>query len=173
MSKALRRKSVDELAEKFKGQANLVLVDANGLTANQAVELRREVREGQARVRLLKNSVALHTFKKLGLEGFEKHLTGMNVLVYGPDPLSIAKKLVAYKEKHQKGSVKAAVIEGKEMPAAGIVELSKLPGRQELLGQILGVMQGATTKFVSVLNEIPRSFVGTLQAVADKGKEAK
>jgi len=173
MSKALRRKSVDELAEKFKGQANLVLVDANGLTANQAVELRREVREGQARVRLLKNSVALHTFKKLGLAGFEKHLTGMNVLVYGPDPLSIAKKLVAYKEKHQKGAVKAAVIEGKEMPAAGILELSKLPGRNELLGQILGVMQGVTTKFVSTLNEIPRAFVGTLQAVADKGKEAK
>ena len=173
MSKALRRKSVDELAEKFKGQANLVLVDANGLTANQAVELRREVREGQARVRLLKNSVALHTFKKMGLPGFEKHLTGMNVLVYGPDPLSIAKKLVAYKEKHQKGAVKAAVIEGKEMPAAGLVELSKLPGRPELLAQILGVMQGVTTKFVSTLNEIPRSFVGTLQAVADKGKEAK
>ena len=173
MSKALRRKSVDELAEKFKGQANLVLVDANGLTANQAVELRREVREGQARVRLLKNSVALHTFKKLGLGGFETHLTGMNVLVYGPDPLSIAKKLVAYKEKHQKGGVKAAVIEGKEMPAAGLVELSKLPGRNELLAQILGVMQGATVKLVSALNEIPRSFVGTLQAVADKGKEAK
>jgi large subunit ribosomal protein L10 len=173
MSKALRRKSVDELAEKFKGQANLVLVDANGLTAKQAVELRREAREGQARVRMLKNSVALHTFKKLGLAGFEKHLTGMNVVVYGPDPLSIAKKLVAYKEKHQKGAVKAAVIEGKEMAADGIVELSKLPGRPELLAQILGVMQGVTAKFVSTLNEIPRSFVGTLQAVADKGKEAE
>ena len=40
MSKVLRRKMVDELAEKLQGQNNLVLVDAQGLTGNQTVELR-------------------------------------------------------------------------------------------------------------------------------------
>jgi large subunit ribosomal protein L10 len=168
MSKALRRKMVDELAEKLKDQKNLVLVDANGLTANQAVELRSQVRESKARVRLVKNSVALHTFKKLGMGSFEKHLSGMNVLVFGPDPLAIAKKLVAYKDKHQKGAVKAALIEGKEAPASSIGDLAKLPGREEMLAQALGLLVAVTTKLVSTLNEIPRSFVGTLQAVADK-----
>lgn len=168
MSKVLRRRMVDELAEKFKDQSNMVLVDANGLTANQAVELRAALRESKVRIRLVKNSVAIHTFKKLGLPAFEKHLSGMNAVVYGPDPLAIAKKLVAYREKHQKASVKAAVIEGKPMDAAAIGELAKLPGRPELLAQILGVLQGVTVKFVSTLNEIPRKFVGTLQAIVDK-----
>src|SRR5262245_21061583 len=130
MSKVLRRKMVDELAEKLKGQKNLVLVDANGITGNQAVELRSQLREGKGRVRLVKNSVALHTLKKLGIGGFDKHLTGMNALVFGPDPLAIAKKLIAYREKNQKGAVKAAVIEGKEAPAAAIADLAKLPGRE-------------------------------------------
>lgn len=172
MSKVLRRKMVDDLADKLKGLKNMVLVDAGGLTANQATELRATMREGKTRVRLLKNSVALHTFKKLGVAGFEKHLTGMNALVFGPDPVTIAKKIVAYKEKHAgKGGVKAAVIEGKEEPAGAIDSLSKLPARQELLSQVLGVMQGVTVKFVSTLNEIPRSFVGTLQAIVDKEKK--
>jgi large subunit ribosomal protein L10 len=92
--------------------------------------------------------------------------------VFGPDPVTIAKKLVAYKEKHAgKGAVKAAFIEGKEESAAAIDNLSKLPSRLELLSQVLGVMQGVTVKFVSTLNEIPRSFVGTLKAVADKEKK--
>jgi len=168
MSKVLRRKMVDELAEKLKGHQNLVLIDANGLTGNQSVELRKSLRESKAKVRLVKNSVALHTFKKLGIAAFEKHLTGMSVLVYGADPLAMAKKLVAYREKHQKGAVKAAVIEGKAADAAAIGALAKLPGREEMLGQILGLMQGATVKLVSTLNEIPRKFVGTLQAIADK-----
>lgn len=171
MSKVLRHKMVDDLALKLKGQKNLVLVDGGGLTSNQSTELRAQMREGKSGVRLLKNSVALHTFKKLGLAGFEKHLTGMNVLVYGADPVAIAKKLVAYKEKHQKGKVKAALIEGKEEGAAAIDNLSKLPSRPELLAQVLGVMQGVTVKFVSTLNEIPRAFVGTLKAVADKEKK--
>ena len=168
MSKVLRRKMVDELADKLKGQQNMVLIDANGLTGNQSVELRKALREDKVKVRLVKNSVALHTFKKLGIAAFEKHLTGMSAVVYGADPLAIAKKLVAYREKHQKGSVKAALIEGKPADAAAIAALSKLPGRTEMLGQILGLMQGATVKLVSTLNEIPRKFIGTLLAVADK-----
>ncbi len=171
MSKLLRRKMVDELVEKLKGHQNLVLIDANGLTGNQSVELRKSLRESNSRVRLVKNSVAFHTFKKLGIAAFEKHLSGMSVIVYGADPLSMAKKLVAYKEKHQKGAVKAAVIEGKPADAAAIGALAKLPGREEMLGQILGLMQGATVKLVSTLNEIPRKFVGTLQAIADKEKQ--
>ena len=171
MSKVLRRKMVDELAEKLQGQNNLVLVDAKGLTGNQTVELRKALREDKSKFRLVKNSVALHTFKKLGVTGFEGSLTGMSGVVYGPDPLAIAKKLVAYREKHQKAAVKAALIEGKPMAPASIDALSKLPGRSELMSQVLGVLQGVTVQFVSTLNEIPRSFVGTLQAVADKEKK--
>ena len=171
MSKVLRRKMVDELAEKLKGQQNLILIDANGLTANQSVELRKTLREEKLKLRLVKNSVALHTFKKLGIAAFEKHLTGMSAVVYGADPLALAKKLVAYREKHQKGSVKAALIEGKPADAAAIGALAKLPGRSEMLGQILGLMQATTVKLVSTLNEIPRKFVGTLQAIADKEKK--
>jgi large subunit ribosomal protein L10 len=168
MSKVLRHKMVDELAEMLKGQENLVLVDAKGLTGNQTVELRKALREDKLKLRLVKNSVALHTFKKLGVKGLDASLNGMSAVVYGADPLAIAKKLVAYKEKHQKASVKAALIEGKPATAAQIEAMSKLPSRPELLSQVLGVLQGVTVQFVSTLNEIPRSFVGTLKAVADK-----
>ncbi len=171
MSKVLRRKMVDELAEKLKGQTNLVLVDAKGLTGIQTTELRKALREDKAKLRLVKNSVALHTFKKLGITGFESQLNGMSAVVYGADPLAISKKLIAYREKHQKGAVKAALIEGKSMTPAQIEQLSKLPGRAQLLSQLLGVLNGVTVQFVSTLNEIPRSFVGTLQAIADKDKK--
>jgi large subunit ribosomal protein L10 len=169
MSKVLRRKMVDDLAARFKDQKNLVLVDAKGLTANQTVELRAQLREGQVRMRLLKNSVAVHTFRKLGISTFEKHLDqGMNAIVYGPDPLAIARKLVAYREKHQRPAVKAALIEGRAADAAAITALSKLPGREQLLSMLLGALNGVVQKFVSTLNEIPRSFVGTLTAVSEK-----
>ena len=171
MSKVLRRKMVDELAEKLKGQTNLVLVDAKGLTGIQTTELRKSLREDKLKLRLVKNSVALHTFKKLGIAGLEGQLSGMSALVYGADSLAIAKRLTAYKDKHQKGAVKAAYIEGKSMAPAQIELLSKLPGRNELLSQLLGLMNAVTVQFVSTLNEIPRSFVGTLQAVADKDKK--
>ncbi len=171
MSKALRKRIVDELAKKWEGQKNFFLVDTKGMTGNQAVELRRELRAEKVRLNVVKNSVAHHTFEKLGLKGLQEHLTGMNALVYGPDPVTTAKKLIAYKDKNQRPTVKAAVVDGKIMTAADVLQLSKLPGREQLLAQILGVFLGVQQKFVSTLNEIPRSFVGTLQAIVDKEKK--
>lgn len=168
MSKALRRKMVEELAGKFKGQKNLVLLGTQGLTANQTVELRSQLRESQVRMRVVKNSVAIHTFKQMGVDAFEKHLSGMSAVVYGPDPLVIAKKLAAYREKHQKPEVRAALIEGRPMNAAGMAALAKLPGREQLLGSFLGTLNGAAQKLLATLNEVPRSFLGTLKAYSEK-----
>ena len=171
MSKVLRRRMVDELSEKLKGQSNLVLVDASGLTGSESTELRGELREGEARFSHVKNAVALHAFKKLGIEGFEDHLGGMNAFVYGPDPLVIAKKLYAFRAKAKRPTVKVALVDGKLVDAKTVEELSKLPSRDEILASFLSALQAVTQKFVGTLNEIPRSFVGTLQAVADKDKK--
>jgi len=173
MSKALRRRIVDELEKKYRGSKNFFLIGTQGLTANQAVELRRELRNEKVKMNVVKNSTAHHTFERIGLKDLQKFLTGMNAVVYGPDPVVTAKKLLAYKEKNQRPDVKAAVVDGKLMNAEQVVRLSKLPGREQLLSQILGVLLGVQTKFVSTLNEIPRSFVGTLQAIVDKDKEKK
>lgn len=171
MSKVLRKRISDELAKKYKNEKSFFLVNYQGLSANQTTELRRELRADQVRMNVVKNSVARHTFEKLGYKDFNEVLTGMNAIVYGSDPVAAAKRLLAYKEKNQKPEVRGAVVEGKFLKADEVVALSKLPGREQLLSQILGAFQGVAQQFVSTLNEIPRKFVGTLQAVADKEKK--
>lgn len=174
MSKVLRRKMVDELTARYRGCLNFVLVDYRGLSGRQGVELRRDLRESGVRMNVLKNSVAVQTFEKLGLGALKDRLTGMNALVYGPDPVAIAKKLLAFREKTQKPEIRAALVEGQVFGPEQVTRLSKLPGREQLLGMLLGTLQGVTQKFVSTLNEIPRKFVGTLKAIQDKmeGKPA-
>ncbi len=168
MTKVLRRAMVEELSRDFAGSANLVLINPEGLTASEAVELRSQLREGEIRMRLVKNSVARHTFRKLGVEAFEDHLEGMSALVYGPDPLEIAKKLAAYRDKHQRPKVKYAVIEGQVMGPEEIAALSRLPGREQILGMFFATLNAPVQKFAATLNEIPRSFAGVLDAVAKR-----
>src|SRR5688500_12489591 len=128
MSKVLRRRMVDELVKKHEKQKNFVLVNAAGMTSNQAVELRRDLREAKAKLTVLKNSVAHHAFEKMGLKDLQKHLTGMNALVVGSDPVVLAKKLTAFREKTEKAAVRGAQVEGKAVTAADIAAMSKLPG---------------------------------------------
>lgn len=170
MSKVMRRRMVDEMTARFQGVTNFVLIDYRGMTGRQSVELRRDLRKSGVRLNVLKNSVAVHTLAKLGVKGLGEKMLGMNALLYGPDPVEMAKKLVAFRDKAQKPEIKAALVDGQLFDAKGVEALSKLPGRQELLSQLLGTLQGVTAQFVSTLNEIPRKFVGTLKAIEEKGE---
>ena len=171
MSKVLRRRMVDELVKKHEKQKNFVLVNAQGMTSNQAVELRRDLREAKAKLTVLKNSVAHHAFEKMGLKDLQKHLTGMNALVVGSDPVVLAKKLTAFREKTEKAAVRAAQVDGKPFTAADVAAMSKLPGREQLLSTLLGTMQAPAQQFVNVLHESVRQLLGVLAAYETKLKE--
>ena len=173
MSKVLRRRMVDELVKKHEKQKTFVLVNAQGMTSNQAVELRRDLREAKAKLTVLKNSVAHHAFEKMGLKDLQKHLTGMNALVVGSDPVILAKKLTAFREKTEKAAVRAAQVEGKAMTPADVAAMSKLPGREQLLSTLLGTLQAPAQQFVNVLHESVRQVLGVLAAYETKLKEAK
>ena len=173
MSKVLRRRMVDELVKKHDKQKNFVLVNAANLTANQSVELRRDLREAKARLTILKNSVAHHAFEKMGLKDLQKHLTGMTALVAGSDPVVLAKKLTAFKEKNDRAAVRAASVEGKALTAADVAALSKLPGKEQLLSTLLGTMQAPAQQMVNVLQESVRQVLNVLSAYEAKLKETK
>jgi large subunit ribosomal protein L10 len=173
MSKVLRKRMVDELVKKHEKQKNFVLVNTAGMTSNHAVELRRDLREAKAKLTVLKNSVAHHAFEKMGLKDLQKHLTGMNGLVTGADPVILAKKLTAFREKTEKAAVRAAQVEGKALTAADVAAMSKLPGREQLLSTLLGTMQAPAQQFVNVLHESVRQLQGVLAAYETKLKESK
>lgn len=173
MSKVLRRRMVDELVKKHEKQKNFVLVNAAGMTSNQAVELRRDLREAKAKLTVLKNSVAHHAFEKMGLKDLQKHLTGMNALVTGSDPVVLAKKLTAFREKTEKAQVRGASVEGKALTPADVAAMSKLPGREELLSILLGTIQAPAQQMVNVLQESVRQVLNVLSAYEAKLKETK
>jgi large subunit ribosomal protein L10 len=54
------------------------------------------------------------------------------------------------------------------MGAADVEALSKLPSREQLLGQFVGVLQGPLRNLVGVLAGVPRSFVQVLNAIEQK-----
>lgn len=165
----MRKKMVDELASRYEGVENFILVDPRGLTANQTVEMRREMRLQEVKMNVVKNSVALHAFKKAGLEPLSELLTEMTAVCCGPDPVAIAKLVHEARDKYEKKpKVRGAMIDGQIMDAKQVAELSKLPSREQLMGTLLATFNAPASTFVRLLNEVTASFLRVLQAHADK-----
>lgn len=168
MSKAIRTRMMKETTTRYKGLVAGVFVDFRGLDGKQADALRKELRAAKIEVDVLKNSLAVRAFKDLGIPDLDKTLTGMTALVHGPDPADVAKKLLAWKEKHKKLEIKSGILENKMLTLAEVKQLSTMPNRLTLLSQIAGLIAAPMSDMAGCLNALLQDTAGLLKALEEK-----
>jgi large subunit ribosomal protein L10 len=97
-------------------------------------------------------------------------------LAYGisADPVAVAKVLQEFsKDNAEKFVIRGGAMPNAVMTPAQVADLAKMPGRNELLGMLLGTMQAPIAKLARTLNEVPGKFVRTLAALQEqKEREA-
>src|SRR5699024_2571389 len=60
---------VEEVTEKFNAAASVVIVDYRGLTVDEVTRLRKQLREANVEMKVIKNSILSRAAKAAGLEG--------------------------------------------------------------------------------------------------------
>ena len=147
---------VEELAGKLKNSVAGVIVDYKGISVADDTKLRRELREAGVEYTVVKNTMLRLALADLGYTEMEKVLEGSTAIAISKeDPIAAAKILGKYAEDSKgKFSIKAGYMDGKEMDVAAVQELSKLPGKQELLSMLCSALQGNIRGLAVALNVI-------------------
>lgn len=161
-----KERQVEELEERFKRAQALVLTDFRGLSANEMVELRRELRGAHLEYRVVKNRLAKLAAQRAGLE-LDELLAGPTGICFGYDDPALAFKLsVAAAKKFEHYVIKGGVSEGELVDAREVEELAKLPSREELLTRLAAAFQGPIVALAAVLSALVRDLVVVLNEVA-------
>ena len=102
-------------------------------------------------------------FKGTDFEGLSQYLEGPSALAVSKDDATAPARVLCKFAETAKAplDIKGGVVEGAVYDAAAIQEIAKIPGREELLGRLLGSMQSPIANLARVLNQI-----------AEKGGEA-
>ena len=174
MSLSLEQKKavVESVSNVLAGAQAAALADYRGLTVAQMTDLRRQARESQVYLRVIKNNLARRAVEGSRFECLKEEFVGPVVLAAGEDPVAVAKVLSKFAKDNKLLRVKVAAMGGKLISTAELDTLAKLPGREQLLAQLLGTMQAPIQSFVRILNEVPSKFVRTLAAVRDSKETA-
>jgi len=168
MPKSYKVEQVAELKGKFEESNDFIVADYRGLSVQEITELRTRLYEHNVSFKVVKNNLACIALKDLGLEGYGDYFTGPTSVAFtGAEAPAAAKILAEYQSKTSL-EIKAGYIDGTFFGSDGVVEISKLPGKQVLLSQIAGGMMGILSRFAGDMQSVLSTFALTLKAVEDK-----
>jgi large subunit ribosomal protein L10 len=151
----LKEAKVAEVTEKFQKAQAAILTSYIGITVEDDTELRKKMRESGIEYKVIKNSIALRAAKAAGYGDIEKYLVGPVAIAFGyDDPTAPARVLADFAQNHKKIELKAGIVQGSVFDTAQVVELSKIPPKNELIAKLLGSFKAPLSNLVYMLNAI-------------------
>lgn len=159
---------LEVLKEKLKQSKAFAIVNYEGTNVADQVELRAKLSEAGAEFFVSKN-----TLIELALENEElvEVLSGMNAIVFSyDDQVSAFKQVVDFHEETDKLELKKGWMQDRVLGVEEMLKLSKLPSKDELIGQLMAQLQGPASGLVSVLQAGQKDLLYVLKEIKDEGK---
>jgi large subunit ribosomal protein L10 len=165
MDRNTKESQVVELKEKLARTTSLVLADYRGLTVPAVTTLRDEFRKVQCEYKVYKNTLVKLAVKGTPMENLGKLLEGPTAIIFAYEsPASNAKVATKFAKDSEKFVVKGGFFEGEILDTAGVANLAKMPGKDELRATLLATFQAPATEFVRQINAGAQNFMYLLAA---------
>ena len=156
---------VAELKEILDKATCLITTNYSQMSGNMATRLRNSLREQEVKFIVMKNRLAYIAADEIGKPEFKEIAKGPSgVVVSFGDPVNAAKAIHSFINSESTPiSITGGLLDGKILTPQEVSALAKLPGRNELIAQLLGQLQNPAIMFVRTINAPVTGLVTVLQ----------
>jgi len=175
MTKEQKNAVVAELADRFQQQPNFYLLDIMGMNVAANNNLRREFHKNGYRLTMVKNTLIQKALEKTGADhsdifpALAQSSTLLFVKESGAEPAKLLKEF-RKKNETELPLLKGAYIEGSAYLGNDQLDaLTKVKGKTELLGELIGLLQSPAKNVVSALKSSGGKLAGILKTLEERG----
>ncbi len=171
MTKDQKMTLIDEIESKLKQHPTVYLTNASGLSVAESNDLRTRFRDAGVDFKVYKNTFVRLAMDRIG--GYDEvyeHLSGPTAVALSSEPALPAKVIRDFlKGKERKlPEVKGAYIDGAVYGGGTLEALAALKGKNELLGDVIGLLLSPASTVISALQSAGGSIAGIVQTLAER-----
>lgn len=169
MNRQQKAATIEAIAADIDQSEAVFAVDYRGISVPQAAELRTKLREADATFTVVKNSLTERAADQVGAESLKPLLTGPTALTFVRGDAALAAKAIAdYARATQMLPFKGGLLNGETLEADQIRAISRLPARDVLYGQLVGIVASPVSGLVRTLNALLGGLAVALGQVREK-----
>ncbi len=152
INKEQKKEIVKNLVDKFSRQKTIVFFDYTGLKVNQFQKLRAQLNEQDIDCQVSKKSLIDLALEKSGFKDMAiKDLSGQIALVIGyNDEILPAKILYDFSKENEDLKIMTGLVQKEYLEKESIINLAKLPSKQELLANLVGNISAPISGLVNI-----------------------
>ena len=152
---AVKEEKVKSLSEEITKSKLILLVDYRGTNVADDTKLRKDLREANGISKVVKNNILKRALDADKLNDFDKEIVGPTAVILAEeDYLAPLKVVYKFSKDHENYAIKGGYIDGKAMSIDEIIELAKLPSREELLSKLAGSLLQTIAKTAIALDQV-------------------
>ena len=169
MNREQKAAVIEEITAEINESAAVFAVDYRGISVAQAAELRGKLREVDATLRIVKNTLTERAADQAGAEGLKPMLVGPPALTFARGDAATAAKTVSdFARTTNLVPFKGGLMDGQGLDPAQVSAIAKLPSRDILNAQLVNIVASPLTGLVTSLSNLISGLARQLSQVAEK-----
>lgn len=169
LSKVEKQRIIEDLTSRFHSGPSVFIVEYQGLKVNEMDLLRKKLRKTNTEFRVVKNTLLEKASLGTDMEKMKDFFSGPTaVAICDGESSAAAKVFIDYREDFPEIKIKGGIFEGEVVDLSRIERIAKLPSRQELLSEFMGLLSAPMGNLVGVLEQARSSIVGVLEGLKEK-----
>lgn len=164
MDRTQKAEMVEWIGDVF--DKNSVVVVANGgLSVAEMSELRGELRQAGANIKVIKNRLAKIAVTGRSMEKISGLFQGPTAIAFSEDPVAAAKAVDKFARKNDKLSILGGSMGEEIFDASGVKALASMPSREELLGSIVQTIMSPASNIAGAVTAPGAQIAGILETL--------
>jgi large subunit ribosomal protein L10 len=161
---------VERLAGQLESADAVFAIDYRGLSVKQAVDLRASLKDADAQFQVTKNTLTERAAEKAGADAIRALLEGPTALTFVNGDVAVAAKVLAtFRRQNGVLEFKGGQLGAETLTIEQIESIARLPARDVLMQQFVGLTASPITGVVRGLNALISGLAIQLGAIAEQG----